>query len=177
MSILIKRASPEKRAQFFQKNKWVIAKLLGTSTAEPAEEKPKRKKKSEAKAKPKAKAKAKAKPKTKSKAKPKETPIVEEKKAPEVVEEPIENIVETTPVEEEVPSIIQEEAPSTPDDLTQIKGLGPKMVESLTAEGITTFKQLADLTPEGIAKLGETIKGFASVYDRKEFKKQALSLA
>lgn len=166
MSILIERASSDERAQFFHKNRWVIARLLGDSPAEKAEEKPKRKRKTATKAKAKAKPKAKA--KAKPKAKPKETPAVE-KKAPEVAEPVVEVAVETPA--EPTPVVA-----ATPDDLTKINGLGPKMVESLTVAGITTFDQLAGLTKKRIAKLGESIKGFASTYERKEFKKQAKEL-
>lgn len=181
MSILIERASFEDRAKFFQKNRVVIARLLD-DLAETAK-KPKRKKKAEtkskAKAKPKAKAKAKpkakAKAKAKPKAKPKETPPVEEKKPS------IEELVESNITEIALHDVHAEEektsAPTTtPDDLTKVNGLGAKMVESLNAAGITTFEQLANLTETQVVQLGESIRGFASAYERKDFKKQAEEL-
>lgn len=177
MSILIERASSEERAQFFHKNKWVIARLLGGSAAEIAEEKPKRKRKTatKTKAKTKAKTKSKVKSKVKPKAKLKETPVVE-KNAPEVVDEVIVPATKIVAVETPNPETTNKVS-STLDDLIKINGLGPKMVESLTVAGITTFEQLAGLTEKRIAELSESIKGFASVYKRKEFKKQAQELA
>ena len=188
MSILIERASFEDRAKFFHKNRFTIARLLD-DLAEPAK-KPKRKKKAEtkakAKAKPKAKAKAKAKakPKPKSKekektkakakekakAKPKETPKVEEKNIS--VEELLADHV-TEVALPNTPTADISAPTNTPDDLTEINGLGAKMVESLHVAGITTFEQLANLTKKQIALLGKSIRGFAPAYERKNFKKQA----
>jgi predicted flap endonuclease-1-like 5' DNA nuclease len=196
MSILIERASFEDRAKFFHKNRFTITQLLD-DLAEPAK-KPKRKKKSETKAKAKAKPKAKAKAKAKTKAKPKskakekakekakpkaklkETPKVEEKK-PNIEEPVTDNIIEVAVPEVIVPEVVEQEAPvmdtpaptDTPDDLTRINGLGAKMVGSLNVAGITQFEQLANLTKKEIAKLGKSIRGFASSYERKDFKKQA----
>ena len=39
------------------------------------------------------------------------------------------------------------------DDLTIIRGVGPVYAKRLQAAGIVTFAQLADLTPEQIAKI------------------------
>lgn len=197
MSILVERASFEDRAKFFNKNRSTITRLLG-DLAEPAK-KSKRKKKTETKAKekakPKAKAKAKAKekPKTKVKAKAKEKPKAKPKEIPKVeeknlsVEELVTDTVTETVLQDvpatETPSaeISSTETPTTeipspaeiPDDLTKIKGLGAKMVESLNAAEITTFEQLADLTKKQIVQLGKSIRGFASAYEKKDFKKQA----
>jgi|VirMetMinimDraft_7_1064189.scaffolds.fasta_scaffold20699_3 predicted flap endonuclease-1-like 5' DNA nuclease len=183
MSILIERASSEVRAKFFHKNRFALARLLD-DLAEPAK-KPKRKKKSETKAKvkakPKAKAKAKAKEKPKAKAKekakpkakPKETPKIEEKK-PSTEELVVDTIAEV--VVQEVPSTDAPAPTDTPNDLTEINGLGTKMVGSLNSVGITTFEQLANLTKKEIAKLGKSIRGFAAAYERKDFKKQAQEL-
>ena len=38
------------------------------------------------------------------------------------------------------------------DDLTQIRDIGPRFAEALKAIGITGFAQLAEQTPEGLAK-------------------------
>lgn len=198
MSILVERASFEDRAKFFHKNQSAITRLLD-DLAEPAK-KPKRKKKTETKAKEKAKpkakakAKAKAKPKTKAKAKPKEKAKAKEKPKAKPKEKP----QETPPVEEKnlsVEELVTETStqgtPTTDtstldtptaeisasietlDDLTKIKGLGAKMVESLHVAGITKFEQLADLNEKQIVQLGKSIRGFASAYERKDFKKQA----
>ncbi|HEX8301695.1 helix-hairpin-helix domain-containing protein [Sphingomonas sp.] len=50
-------------------------------------------------------------------------------------------------------------APATPDDLTRLKGVGPRLADRLNSVGITSFAQLAALTPEDAdaldAKLGD----------------------
>ena len=43
----------------------------------------------------------------------------------------------------EVPEAVTRRAPPTPDDLTRIEGIGPKISGLLQAAGITTFAQLA----------------------------------
>jgi len=69
-----------------------------------------------------------------------------------------------------------EKAEKTDDDLTQIKGLGIKMAEKLTAEGITTFAQLANLSTEDIKALEGKIKSFAARCERYEWTTQAKDL-
>jgi predicted flap endonuclease-1-like 5' DNA nuclease len=50
-----------------------------------------------------------------------------------------------------------------PDDLKIIKGIGPEIERRLNNSGITTFAQLAELTPQGLENiLGEAIKRLAS---------------
>jgi class III poly(R)-hydroxyalkanoic acid synthase PhaE subunit len=44
------------------------------------------------------------------------------------------------------------------DDLTRIKGIGPKMQERLHEEGIKTFKQLAALNKNAVSSLEENMK-------------------
>ncbi len=41
----------------------------------------------------------------------------------------------------------------TPDDLTQIKGIGPKIAQALDKEGIITFQQLANTNVETLQGL------------------------
>ena len=53
----------------------------------------------------------------------------------------------------------QLKAPAVPasDDLTKIKGLGPKMRERLIDAGIQTFEQLASLSPEAANELDQAL--------------------
>lgn len=46
--------------------------------------------------------------------------------------------------------VIEDAALSEPDDLTRIKGIGPKISEVLHEAGITTYAQLAAMDPEAI---------------------------
>lgn len=52
---------------------------------------------------------------------------------------------------EEVPS--EESATVTADDIEIIEGIGPKIAEALAAAGVTTFAQLADMSPEAIQEI------------------------
>lgn len=62
------------------------------------------------------------------------------------------------------------------DDLTAIKGIGPKFAETLNAHGIKTYKELAALTPAKVADLEEKL-GFAGRFAREDWIAQAKSLA
>ena len=43
------------------------------------------------------------------------------------------------------------------DDLTKISGVGPVLKDKLYAIGITTFRQIADMTPEDIARVDKVL--------------------
>jgi len=93
-----------------------------------------------------------------------EEPVVEEFVAEPVAEpvEPVEEVAEEVvmeaPAEEEVPAEVAAEAPvfaegAAADDLTAIKGIGPKFAETLQTAGITTYAALAQLTPEELEQI------------------------
>ncbi len=100
---------------------------------------------------------------------PEEEPAVEEpvteELAVELVAEPVveeaEEAVMEAPAEEEAPAAAEkpeepaavEGAAAAEDDLTAIKGIGPKFAETLQAAGITTFAALAQLTPEELEQI------------------------
>lgn len=46
--------------------------------------------------------------------------------------------------------------PATPDDLESISGIGPVTARRFNDAGITTFAQLAALTPEGLRQISDT---------------------
>jgi len=46
-----------------------------------------------------------------------------------------------------------------PDDFKKIEGIGPKIAETITAAGVTTFAQLADQAPEAIAEMITEVRG------------------
>lgn len=61
------------------------------------------------------------------------------------------------------------------DDLTRINGVGPVLKDKLNALGITTFQQIADLTPEGVAEIDEQLN-FKGRIEREEWIEQAKKL-
>ena len=67
-------------------------------------------------------------------------------------------------------------APTGPDDLKMISGVGPKLEQSLHEHGITTFAQVAALKKAEIAAIEEKLK-FAGRITRDEWIKQAKALA
>ncbi|MGF1477696.1 MAG: helix-hairpin-helix domain-containing protein [Geminicoccaceae bacterium] len=64
------------------------------------------------------------------------------------------------------------EKPRQPDDLTAIKGIGPKMAETLSSMGIKTFEALAKLTPNEVTEV-EAKLGFAGRVERDGWIEQA----
>ena len=71
---------------------------------------------------------------------------------------------------------VVEVAPAKPDDLTAIKGIGPKFAATLAEHGITTFRKLASLSPAEIETLEEKL-GFAGRFAREGWVEQAKALA
>ncbi len=67
-------------------------------------------------------------------------------------------------------------APDTgDDDLTQIKGIGPKFAQTLKDHGITSYHKLASLTPKEIEELEEKL-GFSGRFERENWVEQARAL-
>jgi large subunit ribosomal protein L21 len=62
------------------------------------------------------------------------------------------------------------------DDLSLIDGVGPTLLKKLTAEGVTSFAQLAGMTDEQLTALDEALKGGGRVL-REEWREQARDLA
>ena len=62
------------------------------------------------------------------------------------------------------------------DDLTQLKGVGPAYAKKLNEAGITSFAQLAALTPEGVTELEEKLNASGRV-ERDGWIEQAKELA
>ncbi len=89
-------------------------------------------------------------PKTEAALKALVDPAVEALGGDEVVSDYEVEVAEATPAEEAAPAVVAaaavEAAPAaaTPDDLTQLTGIGPKASEALAAAGITTYAALAE---------------------------------
>jgi large subunit ribosomal protein L21 len=62
-----------------------------------------------------------------------------------------------------------------PDDLTQIKGIGPVAAGQLSEQGITTFAQIAKLSEKDIARIDEAMPFSADQI--KDWREQAKELA
>lgn len=67
--------------------------------------------------------------------------------------------------------------PGPPDDLTRLKGLGPKAASVLNGIGVTTYAQLAALTPGQIAKVDAAMGSLAGRIHRDQWVDQAKLLA
>lgn len=68
------------------------------------------------------------------------------------------------------------EAPAAADDLTKLKGVGPAYAKKLNEAGITSFQQIAALTPEGVTELEEKLNASGRV-ERDGWIEQAKELA
>ena len=71
-------------------------------------------------------------------------------------------------VHEELPG-----AAGPPDDLRQLKGVGPKFAELLNQRGITRFDQIAKLSGGQIEALDDTLGPFRGRFARDRIKEQA----
>lgn len=120
-------------------------------------------------------------------------PVVEEAPTPEpLADEPIaaaapldaspaslaSDIAEPTPAPEPAPAT-PEPAPAAPvgDDLTRMKGVGPRLGEKLNSVGITSFAELAALTPEEASALDAKLGDFQGRIHRDRWIEQASFLA
>jgi len=126
-------------------------------------------------------------------------PVVEEAPAPEpLADEPIaaaapleaspaslaSDIAEPAPEPAPEPEPVAtatapEPAPAAPagDDLTRMKGVGPRLGEKLNSVGITSFAQLAALTPEEADALDAKLGDFQGRIHRDRWIEQASFLA
>ncbi|WP_448662232.1 hypothetical protein ACG3SL_16380 [Sphingomonas sp. CJ20] len=75
------------------------------------------------------------------------------------------------------PVAAPEPAADAGDDLTRLKGVGPRLAERLNALGITRFAQLAALAPEDAAALDAQLGNFQGRLQRDRWIEQAGFLA
>lgn len=68
-------------------------------------------------------------------------------------------------------------APSVPDDLTRMKGVGPRLAERLNTVGVTSFAQIAALSTEEAAALDSKLGDFQGRLERDRWIDQAGYLA
>ena len=63
-----------------------------------------------------------------------------------------EAVVETTEAPS-APKAAEPPKPSEPDDLTLIEGIGPKSAQALVESGVTSFAQMAQMSPEELERI------------------------
>ncbi|MET0307781.1 MAG: hypothetical protein ABW023_03650 [Sphingomonas sp.] len=105
---------------------------------------------------------------------------------PEIAPEPViadEPIAAAAPLDASPASLAAETPAPTPpvqsgaDDLTRMKGVGPKLVEKLASLGITSFGQLATMTPAEVEALDAQLGNFQGRIHRDRWIEQARFLA
>ncbi|MBW0144175.1 hypothetical protein [Sphingomicrobium clamense] len=75
-------------------------------------------------------------------------------------------------VHENLPGAVGE-----PDDLRQLKGVGPKLAKTLNQMGIMRFDQIAKLAPSQVAAIDEQLGAFKGRFQRDRIVEQADYLA
>ena len=113
---------------------------------------------------------------------PAEEPATEEAPAEEAAAEeapaedaPAEEPVKEEPVETEEPAAADASGAGEADDLKKISGVGPVLEKKLHEAGYTTYRQIAELTPEQIAELDEKLN-FKGRIERDDWVGQAKKL-
>ncbi len=72
-------------------------------------------------------------------------------------------------------SLARDNAGAEPDDLRQIKGIGPKIADSLDRLGVQRLEQIAAWTPADVARVNEQLR-FKGRIEREEWISQAKAL-
>ncbi len=105
----------------------------------------------------------------------KSAPVAAPKPAPQPKSVPT-NGTATPPKVEPMRAANEAAAPKPKaDDLTAIKGIGPKFAKTLNEHGIQSYQQLASLSPADVAALEEKL-GFAGRFARENWIEQARAL-
>ena len=63
------------------------------------------------------------------------------------------------------------------DELTEIKGVGPKMAQKLAEAGITSFAQIAEWSSETVAEMNDRLGCLPGMIERADWVRQARDLA
>ncbi|MFN3591924.1 MAG: hypothetical protein ACK4TG_07025 [Thermaurantiacus sp.] len=77
----------------------------------------------------------------------------------------------------EIPSPFLAAPEGAPDDLRQIKGIGPKLETMLKEKGVFHFRQIAQWTPEQLALVDSQLGQFQGRPERDQWQSQARLLA
>ena len=79
--------------------------------------------------------------------------------------------------EAQKPTFLSEARGGKPDDLKQIKGVGPKLEKTLHGMGIFHFDQIAGWGPAELAWMDDNLEGFKGRASRDDWVPQAKTLA
>lgn len=111
---------------------------------------------------------------------PPSEPVVEETPAPApLADEPIAAAAPLDAGPAALAADLAEPGPVEPvaDDLTRMKGVGPKLAQRLNGLGVTRFEQIASLTPDEAAALDAQLGDFQGRMARDRWIEQARYLA
>lgn len=111
--------------------------------------------------------------------------VVEEGVMPPITEPVAETVVADSTVEEEAieppeaPEVEEESPAEEPeaDDLRHIEGIGPKAAEALYSSGITTYAEIAKMSPEDLERIVKDEKGVRIVGSTSTWVRQAVLAA
>ena len=90
---------------------------------------------------------------------------------------PLATAAEPPPAPPAPPLPVLKPADGPPDDLRQIKGIGPKLQTLLNELGVTRFAQIAGWTPEEMAAIDARLGQFQGRPERDRWQEQARLLA
>jgi len=99
----------------------------------------------------------------------------EKKPKPAQISVPVDSLDTSDKATQTISAEINEGKPES-DDLTQLKGIGPKLAQSLNAAGIFTYAQLAQLSAEVIGEKIVAINTRNNNYDTSTWPDQAAAL-
>ena len=83
--------------------------------------------------------------------------------------------VATKADEEPVAAVKEKLDTAKPDDLKKITGVGPKLVQVLNKQGISTYEQIVNMSAKEMAEIGEKL-GFPGRIERDDWVGQAKAL-
>ena len=105
-------------------------------------------------------------------------PVIAPAPAPEPVPAPAPApVAEAKPAPAPKPKAAPAAASAGPDDLSRIKGLGPKLQKLLPELGVTSFAQIAAMTDADLAELDSKLGAFAGRPAKDSWVEQAKLLA
>lgn len=103
--------------------------------------------------------------------------VVKPAPAPEPVAVPVADVTPPTPAPAPAPAPTPAPPPASADDLSRIKGVGPKLVALLGELGVTSYAQIAAWSDADVARIDGQLGRFAGRITRDQWIEQAKLLA